>query len=770
MATPPQLTDELNDGSASPDVNPAQPDEQQYGEKNRDLPDQLKTALKAIIGECQKRDLYDHRIEVLKDRLHRFYSDGIQHVYPNYGTGVYQIGTAGGYIDIGSKHIQCPDYMDDYNIFFPYQRSLEAVLTQSPPAIEADPDDPSQAEDIEAAQVGEGYRKKFDQANDVKDLQKKIARMFCLSGRTIAWTLTQADEQKWGTNEQGEPRKMETARIFGTLESKVPIFARRIEDCPFIFLFDDPDVWNAKKEYEYIKDKIEGGQGSPGESDWERWARLGVRQARKSYFLNGTSLQFVTTRLNAFLRPSAFECDCCEDAFEDEPGTTVGEKFKELFPSGAHVVFVGENYAESWAESADDALDIAFPRQGDGMTGRAMMENMVVIQDSYNDKKNAEREAYEKGWPATWVSGKAVDYDALLNQRSEPYSFHEIKELRAGESIQDVIYREPEMVLSETFIQSMAEDRGPLAQFVTGSLPALTGEVAPGDHTASKAAMDRSQAMGMLGMAASAMGQMFAGIYYHAALLAAKNPDHAKGIVVTGQGGTAKYEIQKLTKGNFRFHLTDSNFPDSVAARRANLQNIVTSAAQSPLGATIFESPDNWEKYLELNGHGDLTLVPAMAYEKQMQEIEILLRESPVLPAPQEIQQAQIAHAAQAVQGAAQGLPAPPFMPPQPKSSVPIGRFDYDKWEFAKCQEFLSSDDCRREKANGNDAGVANVELHAAAHQQKMMAEMMQQAMMAPPPPGGPGGPAKPPAAPAHAPEAATSVQKKSTPPGAATV
>jgi hypothetical protein len=54
--------------------------------------------------------------------------------------------------------------------------------------------------------------------------------------------------------------------------------------------------------------------------------------------------------------------------------------------------------------------------------------------------------------------------------------------------------------------------------------------------------------------------------------------------------------------------------------------------------------------------------------------------------------------------------------------------------------------------------------LHAAAHQQKMMAEMMQQAMMAPPQ----GAPGKP--APTHAPEAATSVQKKSTPPGAVTV
>jgi hypothetical protein len=775
VATIPQLIEQATGGSNSdsPDVSAPSDHQNDYGEKNRDLPDQLKTILKAVISECQKRDLYDRRIEVLKDRLHRFYSDGIQHVYPNYGTGVYQIGTAGGYVDVGNKHVQCPNYMDDYNIFFPYQRSLEAVLTQSPPAIEADPDDPSQAEDIEAAQVGEGYRKKFDQANDIKDLQKKIARMFCLSGRTVAWTFTMADEQKWGTNEQGEPRQMETARVFGILESKVPIFAKCLEDCPFVFLFDDPDVWNAKKEYEHIKDKIEGGQGSPGESDWERWARLGVRQARKSYFLSGTSLQFVTTRLNAFLRPSSFECDDCDavyegdDATENEDGEaqTVRDKFKELFPTGAHVVFVGDNYAESWEESVDDAIDIAFPRQGDGMTGRAMMENMVVIQDSYNDKKNAEREAYEKGWPCTWVSGKAVDYDAILNQRSEPYAYHEIKELRAGEKVQDVVYREPEMVLSATFIQSMAEDRGPLPQFIVGALPALTGEVAPGDHTASKTAMDRSQAMGMLGMAASAMGGMFAGIYYHAALLATKNPDHAKGIVVTGQGGTAKYQIEKLTKGNFHFHLTDSNFPDSVAARRANLQNIVATAAASPLGATIFESPDNWEKYLELNGHGDLTLVPAMAYEKQTAEIEILLRESPVMPAPEEIQQAQIAHAAQAVQGAAQGLPAPPFMPPQPTSSVSIGKFDYDKWEFAKCQEFLSSDDCRREKAQGNDAGVANVELHAAAHQQKMMMEMMQQAAMAPPP----GGPAKPPA-PTHAPEAATSVQKKSTPPGAATV
>lgn len=201
-------------------------------------------------------------------------------------------------------------------------------------------------------------------------------------------------------------------------------------------------------------------------------------------------------------------------------------------------------------------------------------------------------------------------------------------------------------------------------------------------------------------------------------------------------------------------------------AKRAQLQNILTMAAQSPLGMTFFESPDNWEEILKLQGFPELTLTPALAYEKQTAEIEELLGQNPVAPTPDDVQQAQIAHASQGVQAVAQGLPAPPFMPPQPKASVPIQPLDYHKWEYAKCQEFLSSERARREKAQGNDAGLQNVLLHAMAHKQAMMAEMMQQAALAPPPPG----PPKPPNLTTHAPEANKQVQKQSTPPGAATL
>ena len=217
--------------SAVPEVETQEPapddtgQVQTFGEKNRDLPECLKNALSDAFVTLQAREIYDRRIEVLTDRMHRFYDDGIQHVYNNFGTGVYQIGIPGGTVNIGQESFTCPDYIGSYNIFYPIGRSLDAVLTQNPPGIDFRPDDPSRSEDTEApAETAEGYRHYFDQANDVKQIQQQISRMFRLSGRCVIETETIADEQKWGLNDQGEPRQMETRlRLWDTgIESAYP--------------------------------------------------------------------------------------------------------------------------------------------------------------------------------------------------------------------------------------------------------------------------------------------------------------------------------------------------------------------------------------------------------------------------------------------------------------------------------------------------------------------------------------------------------------------
>src|SRR5882757_10990286 len=152
----PAEDEELTAQEDNPGDIPDSDDPPTYGKNNREIPQQLKDAIGSIIKASQARDVYDRRIEVLMDRILRFYDDGVQHVYPNWGTGVYQVGTAGGYVNIGNgKSIECPEFMCAYNIFRIRRRSLDAVMTQNSPAVDFTPDRPGQSEDIEAAETAE---------------------------------------------------------------------------------------------------------------------------------------------------------------------------------------------------------------------------------------------------------------------------------------------------------------------------------------------------------------------------------------------------------------------------------------------------------------------------------------------------------------------------------------------------------------------------------------------------------------------------------------
>ena len=201
-----------------------------FGTKNRKLPDQLKDILTAIVKDFQNEELYDRRIEDLQDRAMRFYDDGVQHFYPNYATGVYQIGSAGASVNVGNGDQECSQYLGAYNIFRARRRTIDSVLTQNPPGVDFQPDKPNRGEDLEASETAEGYWELFQQKNDIPDIQQSVTRFFELSGRVVTRTFQLADRQKWGLNDKGQPRTMETVRIYGTLESTVPIICRRQED------------------------------------------------------------------------------------------------------------------------------------------------------------------------------------------------------------------------------------------------------------------------------------------------------------------------------------------------------------------------------------------------------------------------------------------------------------------------------------------------------------------------------------------------------------
>lgn len=176
------------------------------------------------------------------------------------------------------------------------------------------------------------------------------------------------------------------------------------------------------------------------------------------------------------------------------------------------------------------------------------------------------------------------------------------------------------------------------------------------------------------------------------------------------------------------------------------------------MAAAALDNPDNWAMAKRMWGLSELVIIPAEARDKQVAEIEELLKQEPIPADPMELQQIQTQHAAALLDAQAAGQGGPPPMNPEDlmKPSVPVDELDFHQFEFQKCQEWLSSAARRAEDAKGNQSGVLNVKLHALAHQQMMK---MQALAAAPPPmparPAPVGRPAPPKPAPQGPPQAA---------------
>ena len=258
-----------------------------------------------------------------------------------------------------------------------------------------------------------------------------------------------------------------------------------------------------------------------------------------------------------------------------------------------------------------------------------------------------------------------------------------------------------------------------------------------------------------------------AGMYYQAALAASKNPDHEEEIVVPGSGETSQtIRLDRLTKGKFGCYPDeDSSFPESTQAKRQTLNGIMTMAVQDPiLGSQITGSPDNWKTFSTLMGFPELVIPEAVVRDKAAFQIEILLQQSPLPPNPQEVQAAMVEHAAATISAQTMGgTPPPPFDPTSLlRSSVPVEDSDFFAWEAQKYKEWLSSDDRRRQEAEGNIAGVQNVKLHWKELTMRAAADMAAQAAAMPPP----AAPAKP--GPPQPPKpAGSSPDEDTAPPGA---
>lgn len=721
---------EENDGSTSQtedmtgEVDPLEGDEE------------AQNAVKELFQHFGGLEKFTRRQEVMETRQQRYYARNDQYIYWNDRMGVYILaqGTGGGAAS-GDTSPDMPKYMNVYNIYTPYLESILSPLLQNPPGVNFEPDDIMEPPDVRKAKIAQKYKQKVDRDNNRKQIQQEVGRLFVTDGRVVIHTRTIKDQQALGTDAQGKPASKQLITVYGVLESKVvPIAAKDRSELVALFLFADPEINLAKEKYPSQAVKIKDSSAAIAEQSYEKIARLGVLQGARAMKQASDGLKHLSTEQHGWLRPAAF------NHLADDLKTKLQGKFKK----GLHAVFVGDVYCSSRDESMDDHTAIGWPAPGDGMRRPSMGKRLMPLQDAFNDGMNMMHEANEECVPRTYVDEECLDVEAIDEQVSQPDGTYPVKKPVGMASLADAFYVHESAGVPATLQAALEFIQGPLAQFITGAVPTLIGDADPDNKTKGGIQLLRDAALGRVGIPWGQLQELFAEVYRQSVNDAEANAAEGQTFTYAREGrrGTAgeRVNMDDLKQGKIRsIPDTDSSFPESTSAKRGTFLLLADKAANNPVLARTMSQPDTIEYGMELLGLPDIEGPDTEARQKQLEEIEQLLKERPIPPTPEDLagsvqkdptlqqpieeymmamKQVEEANATAGADGDKQDMPMPPqALWPLFKPSIDIDAdWDFNTPEREEVQDWLSSAERREQERAGNHLGVLNVRLHGDLH------------------------------------------------------
>lgn len=752
MATTPQLNDNLTEeqvDTTSSDSTGDSTSGSNYGEWNENLPEQLRTCLVKLDEKFSDQFKYPRRLEVMKAWQARSFWREAQHLTWDWGGECWDTTGPAGWTGGGTpKGVTDSSVLYSTNIFQRFGKIFIAVITQAVPSLRFEPEDATEAADIETADKADDFRKYVQHENDPIKLMTKAAYLAWTDGRMHGWTRWEVDKRT------GKPR--ETQDITGVLEVKVPVIYGEQCDYPYLQYSTEYHFSTVRAKVksrgfdkkEYWK-KIRGGSGGGnGQSEYERIARISIKQGISIKAAGGDAYGDLCTTRRSWIRSTAFLDDCIPDECL--------EQLEQIFPNGCYLETDNGVYTGSRDANMDDEWTTENIMEGDGSNRNAQGTCLVSVQERANDLVNMTQDAFEKCQPRTHYDDKMFDVDAMRNQQSMPGAIDGVntEEMQVGDSIAAHIAKEEAAKVDSSQLVYLKEIMADIPQQLTGLSDILFGSDTGGDKSGKALSIQQAAAMGIIGLPFRVMKRLYAGMMEQAVRCAAKNRKDDISIGIPdeyGQTQTISVRVGDLDGKVRCYPDSDENWPESPMQKRATYMTLMQEGNSDPIMKAILANPKNQNMAKRLIGLQELELPDSDAWNKQMVEINLMLEEPPTPPQPQPPQQVPNPLVPQVMETV-----QPPPTPPQ--SSIPIDPiYDNHAAEFLTVSIFLNSAKGQKLKRI-NPVGIANIKLHGMAHKEALMAQM--------PPP------APPPAAPApkgSAPKSPEASKKEgtSTPSGA---
>ena len=444
-----------------------------------------------------------------------------------------------------------------------------------------------------------------------------------------------------------------------------------------------------------------------------------------------------------WLRPWAFY------SVDDE---AVRNELLAMFPDGAYIAFAGDVYCESRSESMDDHWRVLHALPGDGQNRPSVGDSLVQVQERYNVLSNMQAETYEYGIPPIYADPQVLDFDALSNQVAEPAA-HFPARARPGQPLAAGFFQPAPATVPPDMLRHQQDLIGPVAQFLTGLLPAVFGGGMEDQKTASGYAMARDQAMGRLGLVWRRTKQFYADVMLLSVDCFRKNrPDDAE-IPLLGPDGVFDSRAIRIAdlKGNIAVHPeADETFPRLKSQQRGVLQQMF--AINDPVIQKALVEPANLGFIKNVLGLTELVIPGEDSRNKQLREIQQLLASPPIVvqvPAPEPVAAldrgrgldangAETKSSSKDASPAAQSNPAGSSAETSTGAtqtlvlpSIPVDQLlDDHATEFEECKRWANSDAGQAAHMT-NPAGFANVRAHAEAHLRAMQQTMITQQLQA---------------------------------------
>lgn len=505
-----------------------------------------------------------------------------------------------------------------------------------------------------------------------------------------------------------EPKTRVCIEVMGGLCVKIANYAKTAEETPYLIYAHEVHFAHAMEEYEHLLGnpkllkKLKDGGTGPRDS-YAQWGRL-------STLYMGEYPNYVVTMRKCWLRPSAFNILGSPDDIKE---------LKKLYPRGAKVCLVNDEFGSAEVEDLDDYWSITVNPQEDYLNHDPAGIPLVTTQEITNDIISLVLQTIEHGIGQTFADPGVLNFKAYKDTETTPGGVYEATP-KSGKSVGDGFYQMKTATLS-TEIMPFFEVVQSLGQLVSGALPSLFGGQLEGSNTASEYSMSQAQARQRIQNVYKLFTFWWKEIKGKAIPIYINNMKADEQDVQKQPDGSFINTFIRLSELNGRIGKVELEAADNLPLTWTQTRDTVMKMieAQNPIFLEMFAAPENIPVLRDVIGLTDFFIPGEDDRNKQNDEIRQLLEsepiQNPMMGGPGE----------EGMEGEEQQMdPAAsaPFMP-----SVEIDTtYDNHQVQFEIVKQWATSEAGRMAKIE-NEPGYQNVLLHGQMHYFEMNKQLMMQ-------------------------------------------